>query len=123
YVGGTSANGFLTASIASGIVRIQPGPTVPANVKAEATKLENDFLTQSLVISFQTDPKTNTPVCFEQTTPVGQCEDGSSGSTAARPNYLPPELADSRQQTTEFRSRARLRIGYYDGVAIAAGLV
>ncbi len=89
YVGGTSANGFLTASIASGIVRVQPGPNVPANVKAEATKLQTDFLLQSLVISFQTDPKTSTPLCFEQSTPTGPCADTSSGNTAAQLNYLP----------------------------------
>ena len=90
YVGGTWRNGFLTASIASGIVKVQPGPNVPANVKALAARLQTDFLLQALVIGFQTDPKTSTPVCFEQTTPVGQCTDTGTGNTAAQLNYLPP---------------------------------
>ena len=90
YVGGAWRNGFLTASIASGIVKVQPGPNVPANVKALAARLQTDFLLQALVIGFQTDPKTSTPVCFEQTTPVGQCTDTGTGNTAAQLNYLPP---------------------------------
>jgi len=90
YVGGTWRNGFLTASIASGIVKVQPGPNVPAKAKALAAKLQNLFLLQSLVISFQTDAKTNIPLCFEQTTPVGVCTDSASGNTAAQLNFLPP---------------------------------
>jgi basic membrane lipoprotein Med (substrate-binding protein (PBP1-ABC) superfamily) len=90
YVGGSWRNGFLTASIASGMVKVQPGPNVPANVKALAARLQNGFLFQSLVISFQTDPKTSVPACFEQSTPTGQCTDTASGNTAAQLNYLPP---------------------------------
>ncbi len=90
YVGGTSGNGFLTASIASGIVKVLPGPNVPANVKAEATKLQNDFLLQSLVISFQTNSNTGLPVCFKQTPLTGPCTDSATGNTAAQLNYLPP---------------------------------
>lgn len=90
YVGGSWRNGFLTASIASGMVKVQPGPNVPANVKKLAATLQADFLLQSLVISFQTDAKTGTPVCFGQSTPTGQCTDTSSGNTAAQLNFLPP---------------------------------
>jgi basic membrane lipoprotein Med (substrate-binding protein (PBP1-ABC) superfamily) len=90
YVGGTWRNGFLTASIASGMVSVQPGPSVPANVKALANKLQTLFFLQSLALSFKTDATSGSFTCFEQSTPTGQCTDTSTGNTAAILNYLPP---------------------------------
>jgi basic membrane protein A len=52
YVRGTWKNGFLTATMASGIVTISLGKNVPADVKNEVMKLYNMILEGRLKITF-----------------------------------------------------------------------
>lgn len=89
YVLGTWRWGFFTANMESGVVKVQPGPNVPADVKSLANKLQNMIITGSIIMSFDVNPQTGSPLCFDQPT-LPQCADTSLNNTAAKFNYLPP---------------------------------
>jgi basic membrane protein A len=90
---------FLTANMQSGIVQVQPGPNLPANVKAAGRALQNDITLGSIILYFQTNPSTGNPYCFDNTN-AANCADSTLvvpsgggapvGNTAAQFNYLPP---------------------------------
>lgn len=88
YVLGNWHNGYLTADMESGIVKVQPGPNVPANVKKVAYRLQNLFIQGASLLYFQTNPKTGDPLCFDQPS-LPQCADTSLSNAAAQLNYLP----------------------------------
>ncbi len=94
--------GYTKVDMASGLIAVQPGPNLPANVKAAGLALQNMIVTGTVVISFQSDSSGN-PSCwtqefFNHVTPSG-CADTSivvpsgggmpTGNTAALFNYLP----------------------------------
>ncbi|MDA4124499.1 MAG: BMP family ABC transporter substrate-binding protein [Thaumarchaeota archaeon] len=81
--------GFLTANMQSGIVQVQPGPNLPANVKAAGRALQNDITLGSINLYFKTNPSTGNPFCFDHTTDAS-CADTSLSTAAAQFNYLPP---------------------------------
>ena len=95
--------GYTKVDMASGLIAVQPGPNLPASVKAAGLALQSDIVTGTVVISFQSD-STGSPYCYDQeffnhVTPAS-CADSSivvpsgggapSGNTAALFNYLPP---------------------------------
>lgn len=89
YVNGHWRWGFVTANMGGGMVKVQPGPNVPANVKQIALKLNDMFTQGSIVMYFKTNPATGDPLCFDQPT-LPSCADTSLSTTAAQFNYLPP---------------------------------
>ncbi len=99
YVTHNYSWGFLTANMQSGIVQVQPGPNLPANVKAAGKALQNDITLGSIILYFKTNPSTGHPFCFDNTSDAS-CADSSlvvpsgggapTGNTAAQFNYLPP---------------------------------
>jgi len=90
--------GFITANMASGIVQVNPGPSVPASVRAAGLKLQQSIVLGTIVLYFKSDSNGN-PHCFDTTTDPA-CADTSlvvpsgggapTGNTAAQFNYLPP---------------------------------
>lgn len=88
YVNGNWRWGFVTANMGGGMVKVQPGPNVPANVKAIASKLQDMFTQGAIVMYFKTNPATGDPLCFDNPNQAG-CSDSSLASTAAQFNYLP----------------------------------
>lgn len=93
YVNGNWAWGYLTANMASGIVTVQPGPQVPANIRAIANNLQSMIISQTLSMSFAVDPNNpGTPICFaaQLQTPVpSSCADTNVNNTAAQLNFIP----------------------------------
>ncbi|MDV3277054.1 MAG: BMP family ABC transporter substrate-binding protein [Nitrososphaerales archaeon] len=81
--------GFVTANMQSGIVQVQPGPNLPANVKAAGHALQTDITLGSIVMYFKTNPSTGNPFCFDNPTNAG-CADTSLATAAAQFSYLPP---------------------------------
>ena len=89
YVAGTSAWGYVSATMDSGLIQVQPGPKVPANIAAEAMKLQSLIVQDSITLSTATNPQTADPLCFDQPT-LAQCADTSVSTAAMQANYLPP---------------------------------
>ena len=97
YVSGNWQWGFSTANMASGIVQVNPGPNVPANVRAAGLKLQQDIVIGTIVLYFNSDA-TGNPNCFDHPT-ASSCADTTltvpsgggmpTGNTAAQFNYLP----------------------------------
>ena len=98
YVTGNWQWGFSTANMASGIVQVNPGPNVPANIRAAGLKLQQDIVIGTIVLYFNSDANGN-PHCFDSpndaacagttlTVPAGG--GAPTGNTAAQFNYLPP---------------------------------
>jgi basic membrane lipoprotein Med (substrate-binding protein (PBP1-ABC) superfamily) len=81
--------GFLTANMQSGVVQVQPGPNLPANVKAAGLALQNDITLGSIVMYFKGNSSTGDPFCFDNPADPS-CADTSLSNTAAQFNYLPP---------------------------------
>ena len=98
YVNNNWAWGFVTANMGSGFVRVQPGPNVPANVKAVGLAIQTDINIGTIALYFKSD-KTGNPFCFD-TPSDPSCADTTltvpagggapTGNTAAQFNYLPP---------------------------------
>jgi basic membrane lipoprotein Med (substrate-binding protein (PBP1-ABC) superfamily) len=98
YVNHNAAWGFVTADMQSGIVQVQPGPHVPANVKAAGLALQSDIVVGTVSIYFKGDAKGD-PYCFDNPTD-SSCADTSlvvpagggtpTGNTALQFGYLPP---------------------------------
>ncbi len=89
YVTNNYSWGFVTANMQSGIVQVQPGPNLPANVKAAGHALQNDITLGSIIMYFKTNPSTGNPFCFDNPNDAG-CADTSLSTAAAQFNYLPP---------------------------------
>ena len=89
YVSGSWAWGYVSATMDSGLIRVQPGPNVPANVRAEALKLQSLIVQDSITLSTATNPNTGDPLCFD-TPSLPQCADTSIATAAMQSNYLPP---------------------------------
>jgi basic membrane lipoprotein Med (substrate-binding protein (PBP1-ABC) superfamily) len=102
FVSNTWHWGYTKVDMASGLIAVQPGPNLPAKVKAAGLALQSDIVTGTVSISFQSD-STGNPNCwtqefFNHVTPAG-CTDTSivvpsgggtpTGNTAALFNYLP----------------------------------
>ncbi len=89
--------GFATANMASGIVQVNPGPNVPANIQQVGLKLQQDIVIGTIVLYFNSDANGN-PHCFASPNDSA-CADTTlnvptgggvpSGNTAAQFNYLP----------------------------------
>jgi basic membrane protein A len=98
YVNNNWQWGFVTANMGSGFVRVQPGPTVPANVKAVGLAIQTDINIGTISLYFKSDTKGN-PFCFDNPNDAS-CADSTltvpagggapTGNTAAQFNYLPP---------------------------------
>lgn len=98
YVTGNWQWGFSTANMASGIVQVNPGPNVPANIRAAGLKLQQSIVIGTIVLYFNSDSNGN-PHCFDSPNDA-TCADTSlavpsgggmpTGNTAAQFNYLPP---------------------------------
>ena len=89
YVTGHWSFGFLTADMQSGIVQVQPGPNLPANVKAAGLYLQNSITLGSIIIYFKTNPSSGNPFCFDSPSDAS-CADTSLTNAAAQFNFLPP---------------------------------
>lgn len=88
YVSGNWHNGFVTANMQSGIVKVQPGPNVPASVASKALAMQDMFTLGSVISYFSTNPATGDPVCFDTPT-LAQCADTSMSTAAMQFNFLP----------------------------------
>jgi basic membrane lipoprotein Med (substrate-binding protein (PBP1-ABC) superfamily) len=88
YVTGNWRWGFVTANMGGGMVKVQPGPNVPSNVKEIAKRLQDMFTQGALIMYFKTNPATGNPLCFDSPT-LPQCSDNSIANTAAQFNFLP----------------------------------
>ena len=93
--------GYTKVDMASGLIAVQPGPNLPANVKAAGLALQNDIVEGSIIISFLST-SSGAPYCYVNT---GQAYSSSCGDTtltvppgggmptgdmAALFSYLPP---------------------------------
>jgi len=90
--------GFSTANMASGIVQVNPGPNLPANIRAAGLHLQQKIVVGTVALYFKADSK-GTPLCFDSPNDPS-CADTTlsvpagggvpTGDTAAQFNYLPP---------------------------------
>ena len=91
-------NGYTKVDMASGLIAVQPGPDLPANVKAAGLALQSDIVEGQIIISFASDVG-GAPHCFDTPT-ASTCADTTltvpasggqpTGNMAAQFNYLPP---------------------------------
>jgi len=89
YASGSSSFGYVSATMDSGLIQVQPGPMVPTNIAAEAMKLQSLIVQDSITLSTATNPATADPLCFDQPT-LAQFADTSVANAAMQANYLPP---------------------------------
>jgi len=98
FVNGNWYWGYTKVDMASGLIAVQPGPDLPANVKAAGLALESDIVEGEIQISFASTSG-GAPYCFSNPT-ASSCADNSmtvpsgggqpTGTMAAQFNYLPP---------------------------------
>ena len=91
-------NGYTKVDMASGLIAVQPGPGLPANVKAAGLAIQSDIVEGQIIISFASDAN-GAPHCFD-TPSASTCADTTltvpsgggqpTGNMAAQFNYLPP---------------------------------
>jgi len=101
FVNNNWHNGYTKVDMASGLERVQPGPNLPANVKAAGLALQDDIVEGSVAISFASTSG-GSPYCFVNTGSAfaSTCGDTTltvpsgggtpTGNMAALFNYLPP---------------------------------
>jgi basic membrane protein A and related proteins len=101
FVSGNWHNGYTKVDMASGLISVQPGPNLPANVKAAGLALQSDIVEGSIIISFLSTSG-GSPYCFLNTgsTYSSSCGDTTltvpsggglpTGNMAALFSYLPP---------------------------------
>jgi basic membrane protein A and related proteins len=101
FVSGNWHNGYTKVDMASGLISVQPGPDLPANVKAAGLALESDIVEGSIIISFASTSG-GSPYCFVNTGSQysSSCGDSTltipsgggipTGNMAALFSYLPP---------------------------------
>ena len=90
--------GYTKVDMASGLIAVQPGPNLPANVKAAGLLLQSEIVEGQIVISFASD-SSGAPHCFDSPS-ASTCADTTltvpsgggvpTGNMAAQFNYLPP---------------------------------
>ena len=89
--------GYTMVDMASGLIAVQPGPNLPANVKAAGLALQSDIVEGSIIISFASD-SSGAPYCFDNPHDAS-CADTTmtvptgggmpTGNMAALFSYLP----------------------------------
>ena len=84
YLYGTWEYGFLTATMASGIIKVSIGPKVPEDIKNLALDIQSKIMFGAMKIYFDVNPETGNYVCFE--TPEAE----GCAPTAAKVSFLPP---------------------------------
>lgn len=101
YVTGNWQWGFSTANMASGVVQVNPGPNVPANIRAAGLALQQDIVIGSITTYFKTDSNgnprcfnqaaanVNDPTCADTTLTVPSGGGTPTGDTAMQFSYLP----------------------------------
>ena len=90
--------GYTKVDMASGLIRVQPGPDVPANVAAAGLALQSDIVEGQIQITFASTSG-GSPYCFVNPS-ASSCADTTltvpagggtpTGNMAALFNYLPP---------------------------------
>ena len=90
--------GYTKVDMASGLERVQPGPNLPASVKAAGLALQSDIVEGSIIISFASTSG-GSPYCFVNPS-ASSCADTTltvpsgggmpTGNMAALFSYLPP---------------------------------
>jgi len=98
YVTGDWHWGYTKVDMASGLIAVQPGPNLPAKVKAAGLLLQSEIVEGQIVISFASD-SSGAPHCFDSPS-ASSCADNTltvpsgggmpTGNMAAQFNYLPP---------------------------------
>jgi basic membrane lipoprotein Med (substrate-binding protein (PBP1-ABC) superfamily) len=92
--------GYTKVDMASGLIKVQPGPDLPANVKAAGLALQSDIVEGTTIISFLSD-SSGAPYCFDNPSVTALCGDTTltvssvsgvppTGNMAALFSYLPP---------------------------------
>jgi len=89
--------GYTKVDMASGLIAVQPGPNLPANVKKAGLALQAAIVQGSTIISFASD-STGAPYCFDNPS-ASSCADNTmtiptgggmpTGNMAALFSYLP----------------------------------
>jgi len=89
--------GYTKVDMASGLIAVQPGPNLPANVKAAGLLLQSDIVEGAIQISFASTSG-GSPYCFVNPS-ASSCADSTltvpsgggtpTGNMAAEFNYLP----------------------------------
>jgi len=89
--------GYTKVDMASGLIAVQPGPMLPANVKAAGLALQSDIVEGAIIISFAST-SSGAPYCFVNSS-ASTCMDKTltvpsgggtpTGDMAAQFNYLP----------------------------------
>lgn len=90
--------GYTKVDMASGLERVQPGPNLPANVKAAGLALQNSIVEGSIIISFASTSggapycfvNPSAPSCADTTLTVPSGGGMPTGDMAALFSYLPP---------------------------------
>ena len=90
--------GYTKVDMASGLIAVQPGPNLPANVKAAGLALQSDIVEGTTIISFAS-ASSGAPYCFDNPH-ASSCADTTltvpsgggmpTGNMAALFSYLPP---------------------------------
>jgi basic membrane lipoprotein Med (substrate-binding protein (PBP1-ABC) superfamily) len=90
--------GYTKVDMASGLIKVQPGPDLPAKVKAAGLALQSDIVEGTIIISFASD-SSGAPYCFDNPK-ASSCADTTltvpsgggmpTGNMAALISYLPP---------------------------------
>jgi len=97
FVSNTWHWGYTKVDMASGLIKVQPGPDLPANVKAAGLALQSDIVEGSIIISFAS-ASSGAPYCFANPS-ASSCADKTltvpsgggmpTGNMAALFSYLP----------------------------------
>lgn len=97
FVSNNWHSGYTKVDMASGLIAVQPGPDLPANVKAAGLVLQSDIVEGTIVISFAST-SAGAPYCFANSSATS-CADTTltvpsgggtpTGNMAAQFNYLP----------------------------------
>jgi basic membrane lipoprotein Med (substrate-binding protein (PBP1-ABC) superfamily) len=97
FVSGNWHWGYTKVDMASGTIKVQPGPNLPANVKAAGLALQEDIVEGAIIISFASTSG-GAPFCFvnpsdasclDKTLTVPSGGGTPTGNMAAQFNYLP----------------------------------
>ena len=97
FVSNNWHNGYTKVDMASGLIAVQPGPNLPANVKAAGLLLQSEIVEGQIIISFASN-SSGAPYCFANPS-ASTCADKTltvpsgggmpTGDMAAQINYLP----------------------------------
>lgn len=89
--------GYTKVDMAAGLIAVQPGPNLPANVKSAGLALQSDIVEGAIVVSFAS-ASSGAPYCFANPS-ASTCADSTltvpsgggtpTGNMAAQFNYLP----------------------------------